>query len=332
MNIPSPSPSPCPRPVSYFDFGTRTRTRTRTREIAHRLSFYRLLSYTFSMKKWLLCLLLLISCSSSNYPYQLAVCAIFKNEAPWLKEWIVYHHDILGFERFYLYNNDSSDNYEEVLRPFIEKGIVELIDWNSKDESHKYPGKERDNPSCPWHEYQLGAYNECLKKRALGKAKWVAVIDVDEFIVPVKGVRSFHRNLRSAEKRRKGSIKFSWRMFGTSGVWDLEPGELLTEKMILRGEDQNYSNNCGKCMHRPEAVKFCHIHDACQLKPGFRFRHAKPDEIRIHHYWARTEKFCLAKRGVREPKNELGESFDCVEDRTMAQYIPALKKALSSAP
>ena len=172
--------------------------------------------------------------------------------------------------------------------------------------------------------YQLGAYNECLKKRALGKAKWVAVIDVDEFIVPVNGISSFKRCLRTAEKRRKGSIKFSWRMFGTSNIWDLKPSELLTERLVMRGEDNAHAHKCGKCIHRPEAVNFCHIHDACKLKEGFRFRHVDADEIRIHHYWARTEKFSLEKRGTK------AELYNSVADRTMDQYIPRLKKALAN--
>lgn len=258
-----------------------------------------------------------------QYRYNLAVCGFFKNEAPWLKEWITYHHDVLGFNHFYLYNNDSTDNYEEILRPFIKQGIVELIDWSSSDESHKTT-VVNDTP-VPWHLFQIGAYNNCMK-RALGKAKWVAVIDIDEFIVPVNGVSSFKALVHDAEKRRKGSIKFSWRMFGTSHVDELQPGELLTEKLTWRGADDNYAHNYGKCMHRPEAVNFCHIHDACKLNPGFRFKHAKPDAFRIHHYWTRTEKFCLEKRG----KSEVAESYNVVQDRTMDQYIPKVKKALSN--
>lgn len=261
-----------------------------------------------------------------KYQYKLAICAMFKNEAPWLAEWIAYHHDILGFEHFYLYDNDSTDPYREVLSPFIDRGIVELIDWNSADLTHR--ATEGDD-SGPWLRYQIGAYNECLKKRALGKAKWVAMIDIDEFIVPVKGVRSFHAFLRTAEKQRKGSIKFSWRMFGTSHIWDLNPGELLTEKMTLRGADDNYSHNWGKCMHRPEAVKFCHIHDAGKLHEPFRFRHAKPDEFRIHHYWSRTEKACLEKRRLNSSQqNEFAEAFNCIEDTTIHQYLPRLKKSM----
>ncbi len=65
----------------------------------------------------------------STHKHEFAVCAMFQNEAPYLKEWIDYHHNVLGATYFYLYNNESQDNYEEVLAPYIEKGLVELIEW-----------------------------------------------------------------------------------------------------------------------------------------------------------------------------------------------------------
>ena len=52
--------------------------------------------------------------------YDLAVVAIFKNEGRYLDEWLAYHL-LAGVEHFYLYNNDSSDNYKEVLAPLRRK-------------------------------------------------------------------------------------------------------------------------------------------------------------------------------------------------------------------
>jgi hypothetical protein len=260
-----------------------------------------------------------------QYQYELTICAMFKNEAPWLKEWIVFHHDVLGFEHFYLYNNDSTDNYNEVLHPFVEKGIVELIDWNSADPAHRF------NEEPIWLPYQIGAYNDCLKNRALGKAKWVAMIDIDEFIVPVHGAESLRPFLRAFTKQNRGAVNFSWRCFGTSNVLELNSGELLTEKLISRAPDQYKLNNWVKSMYRPEAVSFCHIHEAPgKLNPPFRKRHAKSTEFRIHHYWTRTESCCSSKRGLKKPQDEaLLNELNSVEDRTMEQYIPALKKALN---
>ena len=42
-------------------------------------------------------------------PY-LAVCAIYRNEAPYLREWIEFHR-LVGVERFFLYNNESTDDH-----------------------------------------------------------------------------------------------------------------------------------------------------------------------------------------------------------------------------
>jgi hypothetical protein len=62
-----------------------------------------------------------------EYKYDLAICAIFQDEAPYLKEWIEFHR-LVGVEHFYLYNHRSRDHYQEVLKPYILSGLVELID------------------------------------------------------------------------------------------------------------------------------------------------------------------------------------------------------------
>ena len=61
--------------------------------------------------------------------YQLAACLIFKNGAAYLKEWLDFHR-LVGVEKFFLYNNDSSDEYEQVLAPYIAQGIVTVHDFS----------------------------------------------------------------------------------------------------------------------------------------------------------------------------------------------------------
>ena len=62
----------------------------------------------------------------SQYKYDLAVCAIFKNEARFLKEWIEFYK-LIGVEHFYLYNNFSNDNYQDVLQPYINSKDVKFL-------------------------------------------------------------------------------------------------------------------------------------------------------------------------------------------------------------
>ena len=57
--------------------------------------------------------------------YGISICAIFKDESIYLKEWIEFHL-LIWIEHFYLYNNFSKDSYLEVLKPYIEKNIVTL--------------------------------------------------------------------------------------------------------------------------------------------------------------------------------------------------------------
>ncbi len=112
--------------------------------------------------------------------YTLAVGAIFKNEAPWFKEWIEYHQ-IVGVEHFYLYNNGSTDNYLEVLDPYVKSGVVTIIDWPNRNQ------ETWGNEPFMWVKTtQVSAYEDAMKVRALNETKWLALIDIDEFMVPVK--------------------------------------------------------------------------------------------------------------------------------------------------
>jgi hypothetical protein len=93
--------------------------------------------------------------------YPLAVCAIFREEAAFLDEWLTFHAGI-GVTHFYLYNNFSTDNFREVLRPWQAAGFVTLTDW-------------------PVEVGQIPAYQDCLR-RFKNHARWIAFIDLDEFL------------------------------------------------------------------------------------------------------------------------------------------------------
>jgi hypothetical protein len=271
----------------------------------------------------LLFCVLLSSCAKKE-PVRLALSAIFKNEAPWLKEWVSYHHLVLGVDQFYLYNNESTDNFKEVLQPFVDQGIVEWIDWDSSNPDHLRFGAFMD---APWSAAQLGAYNDCLKNRALGKADWVGMIDIDEFIVPQGGAASFYDLLRKAKKRKKGTVSIHWRVFGTSDVERLREGELLTEKLTWRSSDDDPWNARVKSFHRPEAVSFALVHTAGALVPGFGSKTFSKNQVTLHHYWTRDEKYCLQKRGLsKEEDPEFFLRLHRVKDETILQYLHSVSK------
>lgn len=138
--------------------------------------------------------------------YYSTICAIFKNEAPYFKEWLEFHK-IIGIEHFYLYNNLSNDNYMDVLSPYIEDGIVTLIDW-------------------PFPQSQMKAYADCAE-RFSEEANWIGFVDLDEFIVP-NTRDNINDILKTFEKNRPAVIIY-WRLFGTSGIIDRDLDRLVTE-------------------------------------------------------------------------------------------------------
>ena len=97
-----------------------------------------------------------------KYQFYLTLCAIAKNEGRYLKEWIEYHK-MLGVEKFFIYDNESSDNTREILQPYIDSNLVEY---------RYFPGKKM----------QLKAYANCVKKHK-HHTRYMGFLDIDEFIV-----------------------------------------------------------------------------------------------------------------------------------------------------
>lgn len=113
--------------------------------------------------------------------YNLSICAIFKNEAPYLKEWLEYHL-LFGVDHFYIYNIGSSDSYEAVLKPYVRDGVITLINWP------EVFGYQDDNTAYKWAlSTQIPAYENAVNFRAKDHTKWLVFVDIDEFLVCPEG-------------------------------------------------------------------------------------------------------------------------------------------------
>lgn len=141
--------------------------------------------------------------------FYVAICAIFKNEARYMREWIEFHK-IIGVEHFYLYNNFSNDDYKNVLEPYIINGLVTLIEW-------------------PIKQGQMLAYKDCAEKYG-DESNWIAYIDLDEYIVPNKS-NNIKELLKKFENRP--IVIAYWRLFGSSGKINRDTNGLVTEDFYL---------------------------------------------------------------------------------------------------
>ena len=140
------------------------------------------------------------------FRYDLAVTAIFKDEAHYLEEWLNYHL-AAGVEHFYLYDDGSTDNPREVLEPYIE---AELVDY--------FP-VAGENMTIP-------VYNDAVRRFKFA-ARYMAFLDVDEFIFP-KTNQSVVEVVDEILSKNSdaAALAVNWQVFGSSDDSDSDKGVL----------------------------------------------------------------------------------------------------------
>ena len=277
--------------------------------------------------------------SGRTCKYYFSVCSIFKDEAPFLKEFIEYHY-ILGVEHIYLYNNNSSDNYLEVLQPYLDNGFVTLVDWEKNFA-------------------QAEAYKNCYDN-AKDETFWLAFIDIDEFIVPYKetDVKDFIKRFEEFPV-----VTLYWKIFGTGGIIQRDPEKLVTEQFTVSWARLD---GIGKCIlntspcfyfpkigvHRTIAMsKWCNR--TIKIPPVTEWKkfiflpqiYEAPmkNTIQLNHYWSKAfEDFSkkINKGDVASEENiklrqkeeffYSHESRNIVDDKTVFRFLIKLKIRMSS--
>lgn len=235
----------------------------------------------------------------------LAIVTIMKNEAPYVKEWLDYHI-LVGVKKFYIYDNDSDDNLHDVLRPYIEQGIVEYT---------FYPGQEQ----------MLPAFNECVQRHR-DDVEWLAIIDADEFIVPVK-TKTIQQTLR--DYAQYPAVGINWVMYDSNGHVDKPRGGVLENYTRCRKWFRHEPSAHIKSIVQPSKVinvltsHYSAYQDGAlavdenkniidKSGKGFAFTdYASVKKLRINHYWSKSYEETLKKieRGNADswPKRKLEE-------------------------
>lgn len=161
--------------------------------------------------------------------YYLSICAIFRNEARYLSEWIEFHR-LMGAEHFFLYNNLSEDDYIYILKYYIDRGIVTLRDWPE-----------------PWSmEIQAGAYQHCLDQHR-DESRWIAFIDIDEFLFS-PNAENIIGTLNEYEPFP--GVVVNWQVYGSSG-YKKRPLGLVIENFTMKAGTDWVRNRRNKSIVDP---------------------------------------------------------------------------------
>src|SRR5271166_696349 len=125
----------------------------------------------------------------------LSICAIAKNEDPYLLEWCAFHR-VCGVQHIYIFDNESDTSIRTILAKYIDEGFVSVYD-------------------APGRGIQMEVYANATKQ--FGKeTHFMGFIDVDEYLVCKKS-NDIKKVLQRFDQPGIGSFQVSWRLFGSNG-------------------------------------------------------------------------------------------------------------------
>lgn len=153
---------------------------------------------------------------------KIAVCAICRNEADYVEEWLSYYK-VSGFDSVFIYDNVSDDGTSELLATLDSIGEITRVHW---------PRREGIPP-------QRDAYGHFIENFS-ADFDYVLICDLDEFLVvrdtTVKELIADAEHLYG----HVGAIAFPWLLFGSSG-YEEQTRNLVVERFK-------------KCERRPSSV------------------------------------------------------------------------------
>ena len=265
----------------------------------------------------------------ASYKYYLAVVSAFQNEARFLREWIEYHR-LVGVEHFYLFDHNNVDNSREILKPYIDRGLVTCTLW--KD---------------PYVHSINQARNQGLLM-AKGQSRWLANIDTDEFLVPHKtnDLRSLLRNYEDF-----GGLVINWQIFGTSNVEVIPSHKTLIETLVHKApKDLAVNRHIKSIVQTQYTILIDHPHFARYIPGKYAVNSLKQrvdgafdnvgiSEIQVNHYYFRDLKFVREVKieranrsnpnhGKAIERDATGTSYSLAQDQSILHFVPPLRKAL----
>ena len=175
----------------------------------------------------------------------LAVVLICKDEEDYIDEWIRYHV-LAGVRHFYIYDNDYSSGNTAAKALAHNRGGVAVIvhPWRLKASA----GQCAVIPQGAAYAHAALCYGH--------RHRWMAFIDIDEFIVP----RQHGTIIEALDRLKKHSnISLPWSQFGHCGHV-AKPSEPCAFAYMLRHQPDVHYNHYFKCVVDPRKLSMISVH------------------------------------------------------------------------
>lgn len=259
--------------------------------------------------------------------YNLSICAVVRNEARYLLEW-VFFHQLQGVERFYFYEGGSTDNTLPILHSLEKLGIATV---------HSSPKYHISR--------QMECYDAYLKEHKR-ESLWTAFIDVDEFLFSPIG-----QLLPIIYSCASSALAVHWMIYGSNGEKCYDPGNLVIDRFTKREAKVGthiksicYTDETIKASGNPHAfiLEDCAENERHErLKEEYAILEGgSADKIRINHYHVKSSEEYFGRKydqvaamGFQDTLKEHNRRFEGhdkneVEDPVLTQYSSAVKSLI----
>ncbi|XP_062105547.1 glycosyltransferase family 92 protein RCOM_0530710-like isoform X2 [Humulus lupulus] len=199
---------------------------------------------------------------STRKVHEMCVCTMVRNQARFLKEWVMYH-SVIGVQRWFIYDNNSNDDLDRV--------IESLYAHNYNITRHVWP----------WVKTQEAGFAHCAV-RARDTCEWVGFIDVDEFIhLPTDLLLHDVLTNQTEHNRHVAELRTSCHSFGPSGL----------KRVPSKGVTVGYTCRLAiaerhKSIVKPEALNssLINVVHHFHLRDGFEYVNVDRGVMVINHY------------------------------------------------
>lgn len=218
--------------------------------------------------------------------YNFCVCAVFKNESHILEEWLL-HYIYHGTEHFYLVNDNSSDNFIDIINKYSK-----YITLFNNDIQTTNVGR------------QILIYNKYFKN-ILNQSKWFAIMDLDEFLYSPDNVHLpniFNKYDNFAQ------IRVNWLHFG-SNEHKYQPQSVVEGFTRRAYTDETKPYYSYKTIFKGHLLNSFNIHT--HIVNGneiyLKYNETSVPELIINHYSIQSLDFFLK---VKSTRGDINNWFD----------------------
>ena len=228
--------------------------------------------------------------SEKNFPIKkkngICICSIGKNENLYIREFLDYHLS-LGIKKIIIYDNNDIDgeNFENVIKDYIAKNLVELIDVRGLTS------------------IQIPIYNYCYQNNK-NLYDWIILLDLDEYIY-IKNYKNINDYVYNRRFEKCELIFLNWRIYSDNDLIKYDdrklnirfnyPKEFFNQgKSIVRGGIDNLlipsTHIAGINIHY-----FCNSNGKMIYPTNFVGNEVeKHTKAYIKHFYTKTvEEFCI---------------------------------------